>query len=225
MRGFATPSGSALTVSYYSACRSAASSVSRWCARGRTCSPHMLVRACSCIATRVERLPTTGCSPIDAAVRVVVNTHAHADHFGSNELMAEGGAIIVGHDELRARMVSGQYLAAFNQTVPPSRPAALPKMTFAGAMTIHFDGDTVELIHVPNAHTDNDTLVRFVRANVIHASGTTATGGGSGLTRRARSAGRTLEKLWCLPGSAAVALLFWTSASHSCNPFGFRSIE
>jgi glyoxylase-like metal-dependent hydrolase (beta-lactamase superfamily II) len=39
-------------------------------------------------------------------------------------------------------------------------------------MTIHFDGETVQLFHSPRAHTDNDTLVYFKRANVIHASGT-----------------------------------------------------
>jgi cyclase len=105
-------------------------------------------------------------------IKLVVNTHAHADHFGANEAMAKGGALIVGHERLRERMASGQYLAAFNQTIPPSPPAALPAITYADAMTLHVDGETVELFHVPNAHTDNDTLVRFKRANVIHASGT-----------------------------------------------------
>ena len=45
-------------------------------------------------------------------------------------------------------------------------------------MTLHFDGETVELYHPPNAHTDSDTLVRFKRANVIHASGTFGGAGG-----------------------------------------------
>jgi glyoxylase-like metal-dependent hydrolase (beta-lactamase superfamily II) len=111
-------------------------------------------------------------------VKLVINTHAHADHFGANELMARGGAVIVGHDALRERMVKGQYLASFNQTIPPSAPAALPTITYADAMTIHFGGETVELVHVPRAHTDNDTLVHFKRANVIHASG--AIGGNGG---------------------------------------------
>jgi len=111
-------------------------------------------------------------------IKLVINTHAHADHFGANELMAQGGAVIIGHDALRERMAKGQYLAAFNQTIPPSRPAALPTVTYADAMTIHFDGETVELVHVPGAHTDNDTLVRFKRANVIHASGTIGGNGG-----------------------------------------------
>jgi cyclase len=111
-------------------------------------------------------------------IKLVINTHAHADHFGANELMAQGGAVIIGHDALRERMAKGQYLAAFNQTIPPSPPAALPTVTYADAMTIHFDGETVDLVHVPGAHTDNDTLVRFKRANVIHASGTIGGNGG-----------------------------------------------
>ena len=111
-------------------------------------------------------------------IRLVINTHAHADHFGANELMARGGAVIVGHDALRERMAKGQYLAAFNQTIPPSVPAALPAITYADSMTIHFGGETVDLVHVPRAHTDNDTLVRFRRANVIHASGTIGGNGG-----------------------------------------------
>ena len=105
-------------------------------------------------------------------IKLVINTHAHADHFGANEAMAKGGALIVAHDGLRDRMAKGQYLAAFNQTIPPSPPAALPTVTYTDAMTLHFDGETVELFHPPNAHTDNDTLVHFKQANVIHASGT-----------------------------------------------------
>jgi glyoxylase-like metal-dependent hydrolase (beta-lactamase superfamily II) len=111
-------------------------------------------------------------------IRLVVNTHAHADHFGANEQMAKGGALIIGHARLRERMASGQYLAAFNQTIPPSPPGALPAITFADTLTLHFGGETVELIHVPGAHTDNDALVRFRRANVIHASGTIGGDGG-----------------------------------------------
>jgi glyoxylase-like metal-dependent hydrolase (beta-lactamase superfamily II) len=111
-------------------------------------------------------------------IKLVINTHAHADHFGANELMAQGGAVIIGHDALRERMAKGQYLAAFNQTIPPSPPAALPTVTYVDAMTIHFDGETVELVHVPGAHTDNDTIVRFKRANIIHASGTIGGNGG-----------------------------------------------
>jgi len=109
-------------------------------------------------------------------IKVIINTHAHADHFGANEALAKGGATIVAHDKLRERMARG--FTAFNQAIPPSAPAALPTVTYADAMTLHVDGETVQLFHPPNAHTDSDTLVYFKRANVIHASGTIGGDGG-----------------------------------------------
>src|SRR5215475_10306435 len=50
-------------------------------------------------------------------IKLVVNTHAHADHFGAKEAMAKGGASIVAHDNLRDRMAKG--FTAFNQAIPP----------------------------------------------------------------------------------------------------------
>jgi glyoxylase-like metal-dependent hydrolase (beta-lactamase superfamily II) len=124
------------------------------------------------VAQLGDKIRTAIARVSDKPIRLIINTHAHADHFGANESMAKGGAIIIGHDNLRERMVKGQYLAAFHQTIPPSPPSALPTITYAEAMTIHFDGETVELFYSPRAHTDSDTLVHFKRANVIHASGT-----------------------------------------------------
>jgi cyclase len=112
----------------------------------------------------------------DKPIKLIINTHAHADHFGANETLAKDGATIVAHDILRERMAKG--FTAFGQPIPPARPAALPTLTYADEMTLHFAGETIQLFHPPNAHTDSDTLVHFKQANVIHASGTIGGDGG-----------------------------------------------
>ena len=43
----------------------------------------------------------------------------------------------------------------------------LPVMTYDGPVTFHMNGEDIELIPVPRAHTDGDTMVHFVNADVI----------------------------------------------------------
>ena len=102
-------------------------------------------------------------------IRWVVNTHWHGDHTGGNEAMAEAGAVIVAHDNVRERMSTEQFLAAFQRRVPPSPAAALPIVTFNDALSFHFNGDEVRVVHVPTAHTDGDALIHFRGADVLHA--------------------------------------------------------
>jgi glyoxylase-like metal-dependent hydrolase (beta-lactamase superfamily II) len=96
----------------------------------------------------------------DRPIRFMVNTHVHPDHTGGNENLAKMGVTIFARDELRAR------LAAPPSGAKPS-PAALPLVTYRGPMTVHMNGEDVQLIPVPAAHTDGDTMVRFPGANVI----------------------------------------------------------
>lgn len=101
--------------------------------------------------------------------RFVLNTHWHGDHTGGNENLAKEGAIIIAHDQVRARMGSNQFLSFLQSAVPASPPAALPILTFGDAVTLHLNGDEIHATHVEHAHTDGDVIVRFRQANVIHA--------------------------------------------------------
>lgn len=105
-------------------------------------------------------------------VKLVLNTHWHFDHTGGNEVFGETGAVIVAHDNVRERMSTEQVSTFFGSVRPPSPDAALPVVTFAEDVTLHFNGDTVRVFHVPNAHTDGDAIVHFVESNVWHLGDT-----------------------------------------------------
>jgi glyoxylase-like metal-dependent hydrolase (beta-lactamase superfamily II) len=100
-------------------------------------------------------------------IRFLVNTHLHPDHTGGNENLGKMGVIIVGRDELRKRLAEGAPAVNGAGGRAPAPAAALAMITYEGKMTFHMDGEDVELIPIPHAHTDGDTIVHFPKANVI----------------------------------------------------------
>ncbi len=105
-------------------------------------------------------------------LRFVFNTHWHGDHTGGNQPLAEAGALIVAHDNVRKRMSVDQFIEAFSIKMPAAPPRALPVVTFSEEVTFHLNGDEIYVFHVPNAHTDGDAIIHFRKANVLHAGDT-----------------------------------------------------
>lgn len=105
-------------------------------------------------------------------VRFLINTHWHGDHTGGNAVLGGAGAIIVAQDNVRQRMSREQVMKSFNETVPAAPPVALPVITFTETMTLYLNGDTVDIVHAKNAHTDGDAIIHWRKANVIHAGDT-----------------------------------------------------
>ncbi len=112
----------------------------------------------------------------DSDVKFLVNTHYHGDHTGGNEAFGEAGALIIAHDNVRARMNSTQFRGIFDQEIPPSPAGALPLVTFSDEMSIYWNGDNIRAIYQPPAHTDGDSILYFENANVIHTGDTFVVG-------------------------------------------------
>ncbi|HEY2228634.1 MAG TPA: MBL fold metallo-hydrolase [Xanthobacteraceae bacterium] len=117
----------------------------------------------------VPRLQAEIAKRSDQAVRIVINTHWHFDHVGANEHYRQQGATIIAQENTRTRLMTEQInpLGGRQRAFPAS---FWPTLTFADALTLHFNGNDIDVIHVPSGHTDGDVIVRFRQADVLFAA-------------------------------------------------------
>jgi glyoxylase-like metal-dependent hydrolase (beta-lactamase superfamily II) len=90
-------------------------------------------------------------------VRFVLNTHLHGDHTGGNAVFAGRGATLLSHDNVRKRLSEDGKASGM-----------LPVITFNDAASVHFNDLEIRLIHHGPGHTDGDSVIHFVGANVVH---------------------------------------------------------
>ena len=100
--------------------------------------------------------------------RFVINTHLHFDHVGGNKQLTEHGAVIFAHDNVRSVMSQPYELEDFGMKFDAAEQTELPMVTYAKRMHLHLNGDDVEVMYAPNAHTNGDSIIIFKKANVIH---------------------------------------------------------
>lgn len=108
----------------------------------------------------------------DKPVRYLINSHYHGDHSGGNIGMREHGADIIAHDNVRVRLSTPTENKLWGRTTQPVDEAAWPVITYSDGSTIYINGSAVQMIHVPNAHTDGDSLIYFEGADVLHMGDT-----------------------------------------------------
>jgi glyoxylase-like metal-dependent hydrolase (beta-lactamase superfamily II) len=101
-------------------------------------------------------------------VRFAVITHWHLDHVGGNGTVAKSGAVILAHENVRKRMGIEHYMEFFDTKIPASPEMAKPLMTYETDLTLHMNGETVEVFHPGPGHTDGDSVIYFRKADVIH---------------------------------------------------------
>src|SRR6476660_9283072 len=94
----------------------------------------------------------------DGRIRFLVNTHVHGDHTGGNENIGKSGATIYARTKLRERL-EHPAPGANGQPGAPTAAIGLPSVTYDSTVVIHANGEDVQLVPVPVAHTDGDTMV------------------------------------------------------------------
>ncbi len=99
----------------------------------------------------------------DKPITFLVNTHYHGDHVGGNENMANSGATIISHDNVRKRLAEKP-----NRQGEMMPHKALPVITFNDKLSLHINGEEILVFHAENAHTDGDALLYFTQSNVLH---------------------------------------------------------
>ena len=101
------------------------------------------------------------------AVTYLINTHWHGDHTQGNELIGHH-ALILAHDNVRTRLLTRQEIKLFDMVSEPYPDHALPSLTYSRVLSLFINGETFEVVHFPNGHTDGDSVVFLKEANLVH---------------------------------------------------------
>jgi cyclase len=110
-------------------------------------------------------------------IRHIINTSADAEHTGGNEAVSRAGTYVrlIDSFDPRGQRSEAGIVAHVNVLARMSAPtgeeapaAAWPSDTyFTEEWALFVNGEALQLIHVPEAHTDGDTMVFFRRSDVI----------------------------------------------------------
>ena len=115
-------------------------------------------------------------------IRHIIVTSADPDHTGGNEALARAGTYVRlidsfdprGSDTNASIMAHVNVLAAMSaptgEEEASAPPEAWPTDTyFASDWALFVNGEAIQMLHVPAAHTDGDSLVFFRRSDVLSA--------------------------------------------------------
>jgi cyclase len=93
-------------------------------------------------------------------VTMIINTHSHPDHNGSNPYFPPTVEVVT-HENLQKRVAADQKTAALQNM--------LPDKTFKDTLTLGSGADRIDLYYFGPGHTDNDAFVVFPGVRTMHA--------------------------------------------------------
>jgi cyclase len=145
----------------------------------RTCATP-LTEAAATLATMELSLQLTTAPVLLPKSTVPINTHIHGDHTGGNAAIAKLGSTISGGNvvgTIGESATEGAAVIAFHNildrmsaanTADTAPEGAWPTDTYTGfEKKMFFNGEGIEIIHAPSAHTDGDSIVFFHRSDVV----------------------------------------------------------
>jgi cyclase len=107
----------------------------------------------------------------------IVNTHYHPDHTGGNAIIAPTGQYVggvgIGVAPRAAIWAHENVLNRVSTTTGSGKEPLIPaqgwpiETYFTATQELVFNGEPIQMIHMPNAHTDGDSVIFFRRADVI----------------------------------------------------------
>jgi glyoxylase-like metal-dependent hydrolase (beta-lactamase superfamily II) len=115
-------------------------------------------------------------SVTDKPVTMIVNTHTHGDHTGSNQFFPASVEIVVQENTATNMKRMDVFQEAANQN-------GLPDKTFKTKMTLLSGKDAIDLYYFGPAHTNGDAFVVFRGLGVMHSGDAFANKGQPGIDR------------------------------------------
>jgi cyclase len=97
----------------------------------------------------------------------VFNTHWHAENTGANDLLRQGGAAIIAHENTRLWMATPTWMPAEDRYRPPRPRTAHPTRTFYTSGSMNTGGERIDYGYLIEAHTSGDIYVFFRDSNVL----------------------------------------------------------